>query len=599
MRWSAKAGVLGSSALLALASSAGCAKCKPAAYTQPSPTSPAGTGMVDLHAHVFAKAAFSGAWHWGSLQGRQEEALAPCDGSPRTHAGAGGRLFREMVGEIKGITHGDTGWHLGQKCGDATYTGWPRWDTVAHMQYWEGHLKLALDDGLKLMVVHAVDSLAMCQMVAKGVKKPASSDVFPCDWGDSFRSLERQIEMAKEFDKTHDWVEIAYTPADARRILEEAAASGQKKMVWVLGIEADYAWGNARTPIDLKGRLDEYHGLGVRAMYLAHHVNTRLAGAAIFFKPVKAVQWMANCFFQDSNCRGSGGGDPPFHLNVLCLDRCAAKNYGEVCDFQYGLWAKKKDGFASYPGGGVDPVIEDGQPIDKNRLGLTDDGRAIVRQMMDLGVLVDITHLSEKGIAEVAEIARAHKGYPLFASHGYFRERVLPSDAKVKGVKDAFYNKSHEATISTATVKLIADSGGMIGHFMGPDPESEYEGSGVLNDCYGSTKSLAQGLAWGIDQGLSVGFATDFMGLARGLAPRGKGRGQCLEIGSQKKKQTEDTFLPGNEDFDSNGLAHVGLIGAAVRDLEKVGLKAKYLDHVRNDAVENFIRTWEKAEKAR
>ena len=593
MSWTAKAPTLGVALLTAASTHACHPQCKPMAPA-PMATPAPNAAMVDLHAHVFGSAAFSGRWHWGSLEGPKEQALKPCDGNPETHAGAGGVLFREIVGEIKGITSGDTGLHLGKKCGDPSYTGWPRWDTVAHMQYWEGHLHQALDEGLQLMVVQAVDSLAMCQMVKKSVTKPASTKVYDCDWGDSFKSLQRQIEMAREFDKSHDWVEIASTPAEARRIVDEGKKTGQKKMVWVLGIEADYAWGNAKEPIDLEQRFQDYYKLGARAMYLAHHVNTRLAGAAIFFKPIKTLQWMANCFFLDTNCGGSGH---PFQLEPACLHGVAAKDYGEICDAQYGLWVGKKDGFANYPGGGVDWVDEDGERVEKNRVGLTAEGRKIVGQMMDKGVLIDVTHLSEKAVADVAALATQHGNYPLFASHGYFRERVLKSDADVKGIGDAFYNKSHEATINTATVKLIADSGGMVGHFLGADPESEYKNSGVENDCYGSTKSLAQGLAWGIDQGLNVGFATDFMGMARGLAPRGSGAGQCLKIKAQQKKQ-KGTLSPENDAFNRNGLAHIGLMGAAVRDLEKVGLKEKYLKHVRDDAVENFIRMWEKAEKA-
>ena len=43
-----------------------------------------------------------------------------------------------------------------------------------------------------------------------------------------------------------------------------------------------------------------------------------------------------------------------------------------------------------------------------------------------------------------------------------------------------------------------------------------------------SGRLMAQGLAWGRDQGVNLAVATDFMRMARGLAPRKKGFGQCL-----------------------------------------------------------------------
>lgn len=209
----------------------------------PTPTGSASraTGMVDLHAHVFASAAFSGRWFWGQLEGEEKDALKTCSCDPRTHASAGGLVFREAVSVIPGITMGDTGFHCDKRHGYPHYTGWPRWDTTAHVRYFEGHLKQALDDGLRLMVVQAVESLPLCEQVKKAVtKSPVPlSQVYECDWGDSFKSLERQVALAWDFDRRHEWVEIAKSPAEARRILGETTSDGGKKMVWVLGVEAD------------------------------------------------------------------------------------------------------------------------------------------------------------------------------------------------------------------------------------------------------------------------------------------------------------------------------------------------------------------------
>ena len=294
------------------------------------------TGMVDLHAHVFAVAAFGGRWHCGRLEGPESEALKACDGNPRTHAGAHGWFLQEQFGRIGSITDGDTGDHQREKEGHPTFAHWPRWDTVAHMQYWEDHLKRAFDDGLKLMVVQAVDSLAMCQLVEAKVDSPASSATYGCDWGDALNSLRRQLGMAADFAARKSWVEIARTPADARRII----ASG--KMAWVLGIEADYAWGSDLQPVDLAQRLRDYHTEGVRSFYLAHQLNTRLAGAALYFPPLKTMQWIANCFFRNEDCNSTASDRPPYQIlstNALCLTKVGyRKDYPDICEIQYKAW---------------------------------------------------------------------------------------------------------------------------------------------------------------------------------------------------------------------------------------------------------------------
>jgi microsomal dipeptidase-like Zn-dependent dipeptidase len=587
----------------ALLSASGChpnCKCTPGEAPKPQAPPAAGSetpragvarrlsGMADLHAHVFAVAAFGGRWHWGYVEGPEAEALKSCNGDPRTHAGAGGLFMREELGHIPGVTQGDTGKHCKVTHGSPGFDGWPRWDTVAHMRYWEGHLKQAYLAGLRLMVVHAVDSLAMCQMVEKAVTHPASSATYDCDWGDSYTSLTRQIEMAKQFVSRHkDWIEIAYTSADARRII------GANKMAWVLGIEADYAWGSERTAVDLHERVQQYHTHGVRAMYLAHQLNTRLAGAAIYFKPIKSMQWIAKCFFLNEGCNTGPGWLPKYQIQTgaACAFKAAA-NYGEICDVQYAQWINSKDGFATYPGGGSVSLKELDDTIEKNCLGLTHEGGKAVRQMMDLGVLIDVSHISEKAIAEVAALSEENGSYPLYASHGYFRDRLLRNK---DGVAEHFYNRSHEATIATWTARLIARTGGMVGHFVGADPESAYPESGVANDCLGSSRSFAQGAAWGMDQGVHLAFATDFMGMARGFAPRKSGAGQCLNVKSDQKKQ-KATPGSGDSGFDENGFSHIGMMGAALADLEAVGLKEKYLKQLRDDAAENFVQMWEKAE---
>ena len=51
-------------------------------------TGPVVTGAAAIHEHAMAEYAFSGKWHWGSVDGPENVSLGRCDGDDRTHAGA-------------------------------------------------------------------------------------------------------------------------------------------------------------------------------------------------------------------------------------------------------------------------------------------------------------------------------------------------------------------------------------------------------------------------------------------------------------------------------------------------------------------------------
>lgn len=88
--------------------------------------------------------------------------------------------------------------------------------------------------------------------------------------------------------------------------------------------------------------------------------------------------------------------------------------------------------------------------------GLTTLGRALVEKMQDMGMVIDVSHLSEEGFDEVAELAEG----PFIASHSNSRE-VCP----------------HPRNLSDRQIRMIADHGGAVGcvfvpYFVSHDPEA-------------------------------------------------------------------------------------------------------------------------------
>lgn len=74
--------------------------------------------------------------------------------------------------------------------------------------------------------------------------------------------------------------------------------------------------------------------------------------------------------------------------------------------------------------------------------GLTDFGRALVAEIDRLGMLVDVSHLAARGLAEVIELATN----PVFASHSNARALC-----------------DHRRNLTDEQLRLVASSGGFIG----------------------------------------------------------------------------------------------------------------------------------------
>ena len=79
---------------------------------------------------------------------------------------------------------------------------------------------------------------------------------------------------------------------------------------------------------------------------------------------------------------------------------------------------------------------------DKNDSGLTELGKAMVRKCDALGIISDVSHLSDKSFYELMEIS----GYPVLATHSNFRE-LCPSPRN----------------LTKEMAKMIVERGGVIG----------------------------------------------------------------------------------------------------------------------------------------
>jgi len=241
-------------------------------------------GFADIHTHQMAEYSFAGAWIYGSHKGPLDESLHQCTGGSiwgGDHARTNFGVLNEFLGQIPG-TWGDTGVHFGKKYGYPFYTGWPRWDTIAHQQMPEDYLKHAHENGLNLYVMSAVDFKPLCDTMPKKNMKPG----LKCN---EMSSVDVQLQAAKDFAAQRDWVKIARSPEEARNIINSG------KLAMILAIEVTDLFDND----DWQKRLDYYYSIGVRSIQLGHQLNNRFTGVAPHHWIFKVFQFLRNAGIGD------------------------------------------------------------------------------------------------------------------------------------------------------------------------------------------------------------------------------------------------------------------------------------------------------------
>lgn len=511
-------------------------------------------GVADLHLHMFGEHAFGGAWLHGTHDGEQADALVDCDGghdharlrdnlapilTPNTCEGmsllqlawrvplaggmllAGGGVVGNQIGKIRG-SKGDTGEHEDRTEGFPGFDGWPRWDTIAHQQAWEGQLEDAWKAGLRLEVISAVSMGWLCNALPEENRaRPQCSE---------FDDVMVQLDAAHAFADRTDWAEIATTPAEARRIINEG------KLALVLSVEADRVMDEFD---DWRVPFEAFYDAGVRTLQPVHSLDNRFTGTALHNVIFQLAQYTDNCHV-DTDC-GATAGDITLGFDV-----------DEEC---------------------------------KNTAGLRPDGVALVQEMMDRGMLVDTAHFSERAMEDIFEIARDREYYPIYISHGHFREIM-------RGEKG-----EQEKSSPAWAVDMIRQTGGMFGLRTGPEATHTFLNGEVANTCSGSSRSFAQAYEFGRKAlGVDIGLGADFNGFIQQARPR-FGDDACSdtfrgERVCQANAQENDASVPRlGTDFDELGLAHTGLLMDLVKDIENMGANTSQL----YSSAELYIRMWERA----
>jgi microsomal dipeptidase-like Zn-dependent dipeptidase len=483
-------------------------------------------GMADVHAHPLAHRAFGGRLLWGKPDGPMNEALRWCT---EAHGPGGTGLFVSGADPFSiaalGLTENSFGHLVG---GHPEFDGWPRFTTKVHQKMYVDWVRRAWQGGLRLMVALVVNNEALA-WATDGTDS------------DDRTAVDIQLAETKALVARHsDFMEIAHSPSEARQII------GQGRLAVVLGVEVDSLGGWGRegdaTDDEVRGYLRDLYDRGVRHMFPIHLANNAFGGTAVFGDYFNFLNAFLRREFFDVEGSASAGfrlADAPEWLRSVVV--------GPLAD--------------AYPRYGDIP----GQHV--NRVGLTECGRYAVTEMMRLGMLVDIDHMSAAAVSDTLMLAEARR-YPLVAGHAAF---------------SALADERNEYQRTPEEVDHIRRLGGLVAVGL---HQSRMRGTGgsVPNDAPGSSKSWAQAYQWLVERmgGAGVAIGTDINGMAGEAAPR-FGLNACHDMSDENSTLDERRAAV---DAQRNGVRY---------DREVVDYRAYRFEGVREGDVYDMERrdVWE------
>ena len=534
--------------------------------------------------------------------------------------------------------------------GGPSFHDFPTFLSGTHEQMHITQIHRAWEAGLRLMTVLAVQNLGAEYVTAKpgdnGEIDPSSEQAI----------LEAQICAVRQLANMNAaWMEIAYTPDEARDII------GRGKLAIVLGIEMD-GIGQIHGGSFPQDEVQYLWDLGIRQVFPVHGPDGRLGGAAAFEPAYNTLndllhrgklnlhlsdlsQFPARFFDEkDSECRprdGENGGVLPVPRGECVLFRFKEKQDRAVLILKAPLVSQVK----AYPDS-KGPKNRHNQPGHMNRLGLTNDGRDYIVELMKKGMIVDGSHMSEQSVYDTYALiglllnAQGHpecagygpgrgkacddRAYPLFESHAHFRRLSFqpPAQTKVPALLPSEYE------VSDKQLEMLRRTGGAVGPFVAEEPTDPALAGVAMNDCGGSSKGFLQSFRYALERmnGDGVGLATDFTFIPS-VSPR-YGPNACWAASSKgydpkHEDWARDQYRPNAQDpalmvkyldkypnapdaikryemgyhpydFNTEGLANYGLLPDLLQDLKTVGMTPVEFEKLFASA-EGFVRMWEKA----
>jgi len=523
--------------------------------TEPAPL----TGWVDMHTHPMAHLAFGGklmhgapdlgivmpaipdGWgcrHYDFPVDREEASQndRAIHGGGTPDNSCGDYLRREFIRGLEGSLDANIGHNDDGALGYPVFNTYPAHDDLTHQQMWVGWVERAWQGGLRVMVSLAVNN----RTIAAAVMGPGDIN------GDDAASAQIQLDEMKVMVGQHDWMEIAYTPADLRRIV------GEGRLAIVLGVEIDnignMQWNpgvlpdaDAGSRAFIDAQLDALLAEGVRYVFPVHVVDNKLGKTAVYIDQFNMSNYHQTGEFWELAC-APADSDVEWTFEVAGFD------------LPYAIIKAKI---------GIDPFREPPPPPACGDLGHVNDGgltplgEYALEAMMLRGMLIDIDHMSSMGVQDSLDIAESNN-YPLNSGHDSPRHPAWAA--------------RNENQRTDSDYRRIADLGGMIG--MGSEE--------TATDFVRSYQYVNA-----IVDGMQIAIGTDANGLV--ILP-GPDAAAHLDYSSYPRLSDGSRTW----DINTDGVANYGLFADYVRLWPEAGMSAAEHDAFFTSA-EGFAHMWETA----
>lgn len=428
--------------------------------------------------------------------------------------------------------------------GYPAFDSWPDWSSVTHQQMWWEWIKRAHAGGLRVMVSLAVNNTLLARAANA------------TDRTDDKSSVDLQLREIKKLVANHaDFMEVALTPADLRRIV----AGG--KLAVILGIETEDLGnltrrrafdGESISVAQVQIEVEALFEAGVRYVLPIHLSDSVLGGAALN----KDLFALSSKFYSNAYSAVEESCDTGVRFRLSGAnfdfpkaDALRARNLGWVID-----------GAPTYPA----PAAGCGH---RNSLGLTPLGVSALEKMMQLGMLIDIDHMSERTADSALQLATT-QGYPVSSGHNGMRSPTCDAPDP---------QTCQEGSRTRSQYLQIKGVGGMVGLGHGGTASNFVSGYRVMLDLMG-------------DHDVAIG--TDVNGLFPMPQPE------------DDTTVTYDEAFPRYQfgrawDYNERGFAHYGLFPDFMRawsssKTPSQRITERELAAFRSTA-EDFARLWERS----
>ncbi|MGC4100044.1 membrane dipeptidase [Ferruginibacter sp.] len=511
--------------------------------------------------------------------------------------------------------------------GYPNFTYWPHFSSASHQQMYVDWIKRAYQGGLRVLVTLTVNSELLGAVLS-------GDGPF-----DDKTVADQQLDEITTFVGRHsDFMQIAYNPEQMRSIIRS------NKMAVVIGMEVDnignfnYAT-NIPNESKVKAEIQHLYNKGVRYIFPIHLVNNKFGGSAIYsflfnlsnkytnsrplpwgtpippglmFNVERAadqrIQYTLNLVGGPTggafNAAIAGAGaffdaisetpyPPALNLDPTSSEFCPLPKLGCIQQFKI-----VKSLLTIDPAWDMYGNISGGQ---QNQLGLTDLGRFAIKEMMRLGMIVDIDHMSDHSVSDALYIANEFN-YPVASGHN--------------GMRDGFFEKTdHKVSENQRTneqLQNIKSLGGVFGIGIGEATAAQYLAN--FRIAMSAQKMNGGGIMMGSDINGFVTMPKPRQGPGRGEERSRYSGGIYNNWGKQisyapagfpTHNATTNTYLLrkytfGNKSWDYNteGVAHIGLYPDYYQDLKNLGM-TQGERQVFFSAADYFVNMWDKCESSK